>query len=113
MDFYTATHKYDYEILAADGTILQEDRTTLNAGVNTGANTGTNTGTITLEQAKTVALNNAGLTAGQVTFVKTHQDWDDGRLEYEIEFYYGAVEYEYTIDAATGRIVDMERDGRW
>ena len=116
VDFYTSTHKYDYEILASNGTILQEDRTALNVSGTGSSGTGTGTGTasaVTLEQAKTIALSNAGLSASQVTFVKAHQDWDDGRLEYEIEFYYGNVEYEYTIDANTGKIVDMDRDSRW
>lgn len=35
---------------------------------------------------------------------------NDGVYEYEVEFYVGNLEYDYDIDAATGRIVSMDRD---
>ena len=38
------------------------------------------------------------------------QDWDGGRLEYEVEFKAGGKEYEYTIDCATGAILEYETD---
>ena len=107
VDFYTSTTKYDYEIAASDGTILQREQESFNTGVGTGT-----TGDIGLEKAKSIALSNAGLSASQVTFVKAQQDWDDGRMEYEIEFYYGGLKYEYTILATTGTILekDVDRD---
>ncbi|MDE6031927.1 MAG: PepSY domain-containing protein, partial [Oscillospiraceae bacterium] len=43
-----------------------------------------------------------------VTFTKTKLDRDAGHDEYEIEFTVGGVEYEYTIDAATGKITDFD-----
>ena len=42
--------------------------------------------------------------------MKVQQDRDDGRLEYEVEFKSGSKEYEYTIDAASGTILDYEID---
>ena len=38
------------------------------------------------------------------------RDYDDGRLEYDVEFDYGHLEYEYTIDGATGAILEYEVD---
>ena len=68
----------------------------------------------TLEAAKQTALAHAGLTASQVQFVKAQTDRDDGRLIYEIEFVVksGNVwkEYDYEIDASTGRILDFDYD---
>ena len=43
--------------------------------------------------------------------MKVEQDWDDGRLEYEVEFKSGGMEYEYTIDGATGAI--LEYNSEW
>ena len=38
-------------------------------------------------KAKEIALDHAGLSSSQVTFVRAKLDWDDGRAEYEVEFY--------------------------
>ena len=43
-------------------------------------------GQITLEQAKETALKHAGLKADAVTFVKAEQDYENGKLVYEVEF---------------------------
>jgi len=64
-----------------------------------------------VEKAKTIALTRAGLSAGEVTFTKAKQDREDGAPVYEIEFYTaGGVEYEYTIDARTGAVLEEDRD---
>ena len=36
------------------------------------------------------------------------RDLDDGRLEYEVSFWVGDTEYEYTIDAASGGVYKSE-----
>jgi len=61
-------------------------------------------------QAKQIALENAGLTEDQVTFVRSNIDYDDGVMEYEVEFYSGNMEYDYDIDATTGAIRSMDQD---
>lgn len=75
---------------------------------------GQTTGSVTLEQAKQTALNHAGKTSSEVTFVKGKQDWDDGRKVYEIEFIVksgsGYTEYDYEIDASTGKIISYDYD---
>lgn len=69
---------------------------------------------VTLEQAKQTALQHAGKTASQVSFVKARKDFDDGRWQYEIEFIVssanGYLEYDYDIDAATGKILSYDYD---
>jgi uncharacterized membrane protein YkoI len=42
--------------------------------------------------------------------MKAEMDYDDGRLEYEVEFKSGGMEYEYTIDGVTGNILSFERE---
>ena len=68
---------------------------------------------ITLDEAKAIALKDAGFSESQVTIVRAHQDYDDGRLEYEVEFYKDNVEYDYDIDAATGRIISRDYDAEY
>lgn len=67
---------------------------------------------ITDAQAKATALTHAGLSESDVTYIYASLDWDDGRQEYEVEFFSGSTEYEYTINAATGSIISYSRDYR-
>ncbi len=62
--------------------------------------------------AKQIALDHAQLNEGDVRFIKAELDYDDGRMEYEVEFYLGRTEYDYTIDAVSGDILkyDVDRD---
>lgn len=65
------------------------------------------------EKAKAIALEHAGLTSDAVTFVRAKLDVDDGRYEYEVEFWSGNVEYDYTIDALTGEIRAYDHDAEY
>lgn len=81
------------------------------AGASDSANTGTNAASekISVDTAKEKALNHAGLTAAQVTFVESKTDYDDGRQVYEIEFYTQDYrEYDYEIDAYTGEVISYD-----
>lgn len=65
---------------------------------------------ISLDEAKQIALDRAGLTADEVKFVKAKLDNDDGIPEYEIEFVKGIFEYSCEIDADDGSILDYEKE---
>lgn len=62
------------------------------------------------DQARDAALTHAGISEGQVSGLQVQQDWDDGRLEYEVEFRSGGMEYEYTIDGSTGQILEYDQE---
>ena len=64
-------------------------------------------------RAKEIALDHAGLTYSDVSFVRVELDWDDGRPEYEVEFYAGGKEYDYDIDARTGDIRSYDFDAEY
>ena len=68
--------------------------------------------TITLDQAKEIALTKAGVAKEDAIFTKAYLDLDDGRLEYEIEFYANANEYEMDVDANTGDVRDYEVESK-
>ena len=65
---------------------------------------------ISADRAKEIALADAGVQAADAVFLRAQLDWDDGRAEYEVEFYSGNVEYDYDIDAVTGAIRSSDRD---
>ena len=92
----------DYRVDAYTGKILSGQR-----DVGKAASSGASP--VGIESAKTAALNHAGLSAVSVTFTKAEQDWEDGRLEYDIEFVSGDWEYDYTV-SASGASLDWERE---
>ena len=108
--------EYDYDIATADGSIVSFDYDIEGYAAPVTAQPAATQakGSITVEEAKTIALEHAGLTADAVTFVKAKQDYDDGRLVYEIEFVTtsgnGYLEYDYEIDAATESILSYDYD---
>ena len=55
-------------------------------------------------EAKEIALEQAGLTAEEATWLFTKRDYEDGRLEYEVKFLSGSWKYEVDVDAATGAV---------
>ena len=65
---------------------------------------------ITEEEAKSIALTDAGVTEENVSAIRVKQDRDDGVMIYEVEFYSGAQEYDYDIEMATGTILSKDYD---
>ena len=60
------------------------------------------------EAAKQIALQHAG--TNQITNMKVSLDRSDGKIVYEIEFHVGNDEYEYKIDAYSGKILEYDLD---
>ena len=130
LEFYANGAEYEYDIDASTGAVVKSSqeggRTQTGSGagsggasgnVSSGAGSGTaqsgaggTSADIGREAALAAALNHAGVSQDQVYGLEVKQEYDDGRLEYEIEFKTGGWEYEYTISAADGAILDYERD---
>ena len=72
------------------------------------------TAMISEEEAKQIALAHAGLTADQVTFIKSGTDREDGHVRYDVEFYTNdKKEYDYEIDPYTGEILEYDYDAEY
>ena len=65
---------------------------------------------ITEDQAKEIALADAGADAASAVFKKSGLEMDDGVQQYEFEFFANDMEYSYDIDAATGNILSREAE---
>lgn len=109
IEFYTAEHKYDYEIHAVTGAVVSKDIEPRKAG--SGSSSG-NTGStyIGVDKAKSIAIAHAGFSAPDVTFSKAKLENKDGRKVYEVEFYRNGIEYEYVVHASTGEIIEYESE---
>ena len=55
-------------------------------------------------------LNDAKVKSSNARFVTAKLDREDGRVVYDVEFYAGNKEYDYEIDAYTGRILSKDTD---
>ena len=131
VDFTAGGRSYEYDIDAVTGVVIDsssgggtaetpaagDDDGTVSAPAaaspspSAGQTTGGQAAAVTEEQARETALSHAGLTADQVTFVRSELDRDDGRLMYDVEFYTSDYkEYDYEIDAATGEILSYDYD---
>ena len=133
VDFTAGGRSYEYDIDAVTGVVIDsssgggtaeppaagDDDGTASApaAASPSPSAGQTTGgqaaatAVTEEQAREAALSHAGLTADQVTFVRSELDRDDGRLMYDVEFYTSDYkEYDYEIDASTGEILSYDYD---
>ena len=128
VDFSADGQSYEYDIDAVTGVIISSSApetgvaaapgttpapsTTPAAETSTAPTAAANTGAgITEDRAREIALENAGLSADQVTFIKSKLDYDDGRRVYDVEFYTSDYkEYDYEIDADTGEIYSYDYD---
>lgn len=110
IEFYTADYKeYDYEIDATTGAVISYDYDAEYYARPT-TPTNTNGSYIGVEKAKSIALGNAGLTANKASRLRCWLERDDGRWQYNVEFYYNTMEYDYEIDAYTGTILSRDVD---
>lgn len=62
------------------------------------------------DKAKNIALTHAGLKASQVSSLSCDLDNEKGVVIYEIEFKYNGEEYDYEIDAVSGKILKNHKE---
>ena len=132
VEFTSGDHTYAYSINAENGEVMEASYRDKNAAladstqpdttasgatttpVQTTPSTNASTGTVDEAKAQEIALAHAGVKAADATITKAKLDYDDGRQVYEIEFIVssgtGYTEYDYEIDAATGKIVSYDYD---
>lgn len=95
----------EYRVDAYTGQVLSGPA---NVKLSAPVNPANPSGDIGMEAAKSAALKHAGLSSA--TFTKAERDYDDGRWEYELEFHTDSAAYEVTVDAATGSVLDYEKE---
>ena len=119
LEFWCGATEYDCTVDGHTGAVLKcgiDHHKEYNSGHHSdprhgGSGTSTSASAdIGQEAAKAAALSHAGVTESQTTGMRVERDWDGGRLEYDVEFYVGRTEYEYTIDGTTGAILEYDWD---
>ncbi len=110
IEFYTSEAEYDYEIDASTGSVLDKSMELFENHVPSADLQGSAGSYIGVDQAKAIAVSNSGFKAEDVIFTKTKLERDKGSVRYEVEFYKDRMEYEYSIDAYTGSILEYESE---
>lgn len=111
IEFYSGNTEYDYELRVSNGEIISYDKDIENYSIpskNSGSSQTPSSNYIGVDKAKSIALKDAGLSSSSVTFTKAKLDREDGVRVYEIEFFTSDKEYEYEINASSGKIRDKD-----
>ena len=112
-EFYSDSHDYEYDIRESDGKIISREIEKLSNSnkrtirTSNNSNKASSNKNLTLEEARQIALRDAGLNASQVKFTKAEKDNDDGVISYEFEFHSNSHDYEYDI-SIDGKILSRE-----
>lgn len=106
IEWYAGGKKYDYEIAVDTGEILSSayDEKTSGWSVSNSSNV-----TVSEADAKQTALGRVS-SATQKDIYEWKFDYDDGRPEYEGKIIYGGTEYDFTIDASSGAVIEWEAE---
>lgn len=113
VEFYVGTIKYEVDINAQNGQAVKyekEDKGMANPANQPPDAYKPSENYIGAKAAETAAISHKGITASQVTMMKTELDYENGTAVYEVEFKYGRYEYEYEIDAVTGAVLRYHID---
>lgn len=103
IEWYAGGAKYDYEIAADTGEIISSAYEEKTMGADS------RNVTVSEADAKKTALDRVS-GATDKDLYEWKLDYDDGRPEYEGKIIYGGTEYEFTIDAATGSVMEWDAE---
>lgn len=111
-EFYCGGWKFEYEINANTGTVVDWGREKDEVGVIGGGqiSIGFATMYISEEEAKEAALTHAGVAEPDAIGLSVELDKEQPHPVYKIKFKAGGVEYEYQIDAGDGAVWNVETD---
>ena len=106
IEWYAGGKKYDYEIAVDTGEVLSSGYDEKTAGWS-----GSNSNNVTASEAdaKQKALGRVS-GATEKDIYEWQFDYDDGRPEYEGKIIYGGTEYDFTIDASSGAVIEWEAE---
>ncbi len=111
VEFTTDTAKYEYEINAETGEIVNKEMKEKKIKANPKEDAAVDTSAfIGEEAAQAAAIADAGFEADAVAVEKIKLDKEDGVYVYEVEFRVDNTEYEYEINAETGEVVQKETE---
>lgn len=120
LKFSDGTAEYEYDVDALTGVVIEgkkDDAATgntaiVNSGSGNAADISGTSASIDENKAKSIALADAGVQEADTAYLVVKPDYDNGTAVYDVEFYVAStkLEYDYEIDATTGKIRGMDQD---
>ncbi|MBR4051220.1 MAG: PepSY domain-containing protein [Clostridia bacterium] len=107
VEFYANGYEYEYEVRASDGAVFDKDVEREREPVKT---TSAANDYISADKAKSAAFKHAKVKAADVKYVKAELDRDDRVVHYDVEFVAGRYEYEYEVNAETGKVLSYNKE---
>jgi len=108
VDFEKGSADYDYDIDAVTGVILRAEKP--QSSDTKPASQTTDTKQLTKAEAKSIALKHAGVKEADTRELEVELDRDDGTLHFDVDFESGGYEYDYEIDAYSGKILKSQKE---
>lgn len=105
-----ATEKIQKNESISETKKLKETSTKSNPEDSSSPASSTNDSYIGAEKAKSIALSHAGISEAEAKFLEIELDRDDYIKKYEISFHCGDWEYDYEINAETGKIISAQKE---
>ena len=118
IDFETAEYEYDYHVLAKNGKVVkaerekQDDRPSSKNTTKTTESTSSTKKVIGKTNAKAAAFQHAAVKDSQVFDLEIELDRDGKATVYEVTFETQTLEFEYEIDAYTGKVLSSHSEPR-
>lgn len=116
IDFSSQEASYQYAIDALTGVVIEEAMTEKSRQADDGAaaavpessSPAASSSLISSEQAAAIVLER--VPGADPAAVSLHQEEDDGRTVYEGQLVYDGMEYEFTIDAYSGSVIEWDAE---
>ena len=106
-EYYKSAQAKDEKALIPD-TAIQSPSKPANSNQNAGDVVSAND--IGKDKAKEIALNRVGIKESEADFIRVEYDREDGLYVYEVEIIKDRVEYDVTIKADDGKILEYDVD---
>ncbi len=108
VEFWSGNTEYDYDIDALTGEIISFDKDTRNDAPLTPP-----AEYIGEAAAKAAALQHAGVKESDTAGMRVTLERDDGVVYYDVEFWAGNTEYDYEIDAKSGKVLSFDKETKY
>ena len=110
LEFFVGNTEYEYDIDARTADVVKFSKEN-HGTVSSGNTASADSVAITEARAKEIAFTHAGIKEADVSNLKIKLDYGWYDTKYELEFFVGTKEYDYEVDANSGKVLEYSVEG--